>query len=228
MRAARAGAECASMSTSRSWMSAMRCGSVRGLRLGQQRARARCRRRARPRAGSRARPAPPAPPSRCAAARGMLIAAVVRRELAGDERNSVVLPEPLRPTKPTLCPRECPRSPCRRARAPSMRKVRSLMCSMAGFSQRAGSGASPQKSLRSLHHVDRRTSHEPAGADFIQRPNGGGNHVVFRLGHPEVAEPAHEVSPGVVDLGEPERKATTVPTSVCPLTTNQPPRAKCP
>ena len=36
MRAALAGAACAPMSASRSWMSAMRAGIVRGLRLGQQ------------------------------------------------------------------------------------------------------------------------------------------------------------------------------------------------
>ena len=41
MPAARAGAECAPMSASRVWISAMRCGSRRGLGLGQQRACAR-------------------------------------------------------------------------------------------------------------------------------------------------------------------------------------------
>ena len=66
--AARAGAECAPISASRVWISAMRCGSCRGLGLGQQARALAVGARARPRSGFRGRPALPAPGGRCARA----------------------------------------------------------------------------------------------------------------------------------------------------------------
>ena len=103
MRAARAGAAWASISASRVWMSAMRCGSLARLGLGEQR-------RAllvggehevdqRLRAAGRLLLDAAEP-----RARGTLIEPLSAGFRRAIRRNSVVLPAPLRPTRPTRAP----------------------------------------------------------------------------------------------------------------------------
>ena len=116
MRAARAGAAWASMSTSRVWISAMRSGRAALSASCEQRARARRRRRARSRSAFAAPPGASCStrPSRVVPRQGDR--AALRREVSpAIRRKSVVLPAPLRPTRPTARRSAARRSRCRSA-----------------------------------------------------------------------------------------------------------------
>ena len=143
MRAARAGAECAPMSVSRSWISAIRCGSVA------------CSASARRLARSASADKHPIDQTVVPARRLLRDVtdpgvarnrdgAVVGRDFALEQRSKVVLPAPLRPTRPTLWPEGIAAVAPSRIGLPSILKVRSLICSM---------GRGDSRSARRCHGV---------------------------------------------------------------------------
>ena len=132
MVAARDSAECASMSASRMWMSAMRCGSVAVFSSSSRAERSRSALSTISISGSSV------PGASCATWPmrvffGRLIEPVSDGKSPVMALNSVVLPVPLRPTRPALVPAGKVSEAWSRSRRPAMRSERSLMISMAGL-----------------------------------------------------------------------------------------------
>ena len=129
--AARASAECASMSASRMWISAMRCGSVAVSASASSAARSVSASSTISISGSSV------PGASCATWPmrvffGSEIEPVSATMSPVMARNSVVLPAPLRPTRPAFVPAGKVSEAWSRSRRPAMRSERSLMISMAG------------------------------------------------------------------------------------------------
>ncbi len=131
MVAARASAEWASISASRTWISAIRCGSVAVVSSSSSAARSRSALSTMSISGSSV------PGASCATWPirvffGRLIEPVSPASSPVMALNSVVLPVPLRPTSPALVPAGRVSEAWSMSRRPAIRRDKSLMISMAG------------------------------------------------------------------------------------------------
>ena len=82
---------------------------------------------------------------------GIIDTAAFGRDLAGDQRNSVVLPVPFRPTRPTRAPAGMRAEASSIKRRPATRTERSSITSIGGYLAERGRGGKA-KQFRSSHH----------------------------------------------------------------------------